>query len=93
MAFANQSEVYERLFQLNQCLEQAAAIVEQFRQEGVIHHLYAEKRGRAVEELRSDLSYVLTGMLHRRELEASVGLASKQIDQRTDQGIKSGTSR
>jgi hypothetical protein len=72
----SQSVLYERLFQLNQCLEQAAAILEQFRQEGVIHHIYAEKRSRAVEELRSDLSYVLTGMLHRRELEASVGLAA-----------------
>ena len=89
MAFANQSEAYERLFQLNQCLEQAAVILEQFRQEGVIHHLYAEKRSRAVEELRRDLSYVLTGMLHRRELEASVGLAPAQLEQQTEARIKS----
>jgi hypothetical protein len=76
-----QAALYERLFQLNQCLEQAAQIVEQFQQEGVIHHEYAGKRRKAIEGLRSDLSYVLTGLLHRRELEASVGLPSAQLEQ------------
>lgn len=64
--------LYERLFLLNRCLEQASEIIEQFRQEGVVHEAYAGDRQRSVEELRADLSHVLTGMLHQRELEACV---------------------
>ena len=63
---------YERLFQLNRCLEQVAEILEQFRQDEVIHPNYARRRTRAVEDLRADLSHVLTGMLHLKELEACV---------------------
>jgi hypothetical protein len=66
------SVFYERLFQLNRCLEQVAEILEQFRQEEVIHPNYARRRTRAVEELRADLSHVLAGMLHLKELEACV---------------------
>ncbi|HET8891150.1 MAG TPA: hypothetical protein VFQ41_19765 [Candidatus Angelobacter sp.] len=75
------SSHYERLFLLNQCLEQAGEIIEQFRQDGVLHAAYAGDRQRSVEDLRADLSHVLTGMLHRRELEACVGSARKQIEQ------------
>jgi hypothetical protein len=63
---------YERLFQLNRCLEQVAEILEQFRQDEVIHPNYARRRTRAVEDLRADLSHVLAGMLHLKELEACV---------------------
>jgi len=78
---ATQSVLYERLFLLNRCLEQVSEILKQFRQEGVVHEAYAGDRQRSVEDLRADLSHVLTGMLHRRELEACVGSARKQIEQ------------
>ena len=81
MVISSQSALYERLFQLNRCLEQAAEIVEQLKREGLIHPEYADHRRGAVEELRADLSYVLTGMLHQRELEACVGLAGKAVAQ------------
>jgi hypothetical protein len=68
----NHAALYERLFLLNRCLEQVSEILEQFRQDEVIHEVYAGDRQRSVEELRADLSHVLTGMLHRRELEACV---------------------
>lgn len=72
MPFTNRAVFYERLFLLNRCLEQVSEIIEQFRQEGVVHEAYAGDRQRSVEELRADLSHVLTGMLHQRELEACV---------------------
>ena len=75
------SALYERLFLLNRCLEQVSEILEQFRQEGVVHAVYAGDRQKNVEDLRADLSHVLTGMLHRRELEACVGSTRKQIEQ------------
>lgn len=81
MAFTNRAVLYERLFLLNQCLEQVGEIIEQFRQDGVVHEAYAGDRQRSVEELRADLSHVLTGMLHQRELEACVGSTRKQIEQ------------
>jgi hypothetical protein len=61
-------------------LEQVGEIIEQFRQDGVVHEAYAGDRQRSVEELRADLSHVLTGMLHQRELEACVGSAGAQIE-------------
>jgi hypothetical protein len=66
--------VYERLFQLNRCLEQAAEILEQLTQDGLMHAEAASHRRRIVEELRADLNYFLTGMLHRKELEEIVGV-------------------
>lgn len=78
---ANHSVHYERLFLLSRCLEQVGEIIEQFRQEGVVHEAYAVDRRRSVEELRADLSHVLTGMLHQRELEACVDSTRKQIEQ------------
>jgi hypothetical protein len=66
------SVFYERLFQLNRCLEQVAEILEQFRQDQVIHPIYASRRTRAVEDLRAELSHVLAGMLHLKELESCV---------------------
>jgi hypothetical protein len=72
MASATHAALYERLFLLNRCLEQVAEIIEQFRQDGVVHELFASDRLRSVEELRADLCHVLTGMLHQRELEACV---------------------
>lgn len=53
-------------------------VLEQFRNEGVIHAVFAEDRKRAVEELRADLSHVLTGMMHQRELEACVAATKIQ---------------
>lgn len=73
------SVFYERLFELNRCFEKAVETLEHFQQEGVIHPEYAANRKQAIEELRSDLSYVLTGTFHRQELEMSVGGAGKQI--------------
>ncbi len=75
MAIPGQSAFYERLFLLNRYLEQVGEIIEQFRQDGVVHAAYAGDRQRSVEELRADLSHVLTGMLHERELEACVAAA------------------
>jgi truncated hemoglobin YjbI len=71
---------YERLFQLNRCLEQVVEILEQFRQDELIHAVFANDRQQTVEDLRADLSHVLTGMLHQKELEASVALTRKQIE-------------
>ena len=70
MSVSSQSALYERLFQLNRCLEQAAEIVEQFQHEALIHSEYAGDRKRALEELRSDLSHALTGLLHQRDANA-----------------------
>lgn len=78
MASAIPSALYERLFQLNRCLEQAAEIVEQLEQEALIHPEYAAQRKRALEELRSHLSHVLTGLLHQKELEACVRAAQER---------------
>ena len=72
MSFTSRAAVYERLFLLNRCLELVSDILEQFRQEGLVHSSYAEDRHRSVEELRADLSHVLTGLLHQRELGACV---------------------
>jgi hypothetical protein len=71
---------YERLFLLNQCLEQVSEILEQFRQDELIHEVFASDRKGAVEDLRADLSHVLTGMLHQKELEASVASTRKKIE-------------
>lgn len=79
MASEAHTGLYERLFLLNCCLQHAAEIVQQLEQEGVIHPVYAGERKRALEDLRSDLSHVLTGMLHHRELEACVVLAQEKI--------------
>jgi hypothetical protein len=73
------ANLYGRLFRLNRCLEEAAEILEQFRQEEVIHPEYAGERRHALEDLRADLGCVLTGMLNRRELETRVGLARREI--------------
>lgn len=70
---------YERLFLLNRCFEQVEEILEQFRQDEVIHAVFANDRKRAVEGLRADLTHVITGMLHQKELEASVASTRKQI--------------
>ncbi len=70
---------YDQLFQLNRCLEQVSEILEYFRQQELIHPEYAEARRRSVEDLRSDLSYLLTGLFHHRELETCVGLAGQPI--------------
>jgi hypothetical protein len=77
MAATNHAALYERLFQLNRCLEQVSEIIEQFRQDGVVHAVFASDRQRSVEDLRADLSHVLTGMLHQRELEACVKAVRK----------------
>lgn len=74
------SSHYERLFLLNRCLEQVSEILEQFRKEGVLHAAYAGDRQRNVEDLRADLSHVLTGMLHQRELEACVTGVGKKLE-------------
>jgi hypothetical protein len=81
MTVSDHATRYERLFLLNRCLEQVSEIIEQFRQEGVVHAEYAGDRQRSIEELRADLSHVLTGMLHQRELESCVGSTRKQIEQ------------
>ncbi len=66
------SVFYERLLLLNRCLEQVSEILEQFRQDKLIHPVYADDRQRTIEDLRADLSYVVTGLIHQRELEACV---------------------
>jgi len=71
------STPYERLLQLNRCLEQVAEILEQFRQDGTIHAIYAGHRTRAVEELRADMSYVVAGVLSQKEFAACAGLVQK----------------
>lgn len=70
----------ERLFVLTRSLEQVVEILEQFRQDELIHDVFANDRQRTVEELRADLTHVLTGMLHQRELEATVASTRKQIE-------------
>jgi|GEM_PF-6633600 hypothetical protein len=83
------SSHYERLFLLNRCLEQVSEILEQFNNEGLIHAIFAGDRKRAVEDLRADLSHVLTGMLHQRELEACVAAAQvRREDPKKDEGQK-----
>jgi hypothetical protein len=77
MAFINQSELYERLFLLNQNLDQVKEILQQFREDGVIHAVFTAERLQSVEDLRADLSHVLTGMLHRRELEACMKVVTE----------------
>ena len=77
MSISSQSALYERLFLLNRCLEQAAEIVGQMEREGLIHPEYAGHRRSTLEELRADLSYTFSGLLHRRELESCVRLARK----------------
>lgn len=72
---------YERLFILNQCLEQAAEVLAQFEHDKVIHSEFARNKRQIIEDLRSDLSYVLTGMLHCSELEVCMELAQKQIEE------------
>jgi len=80
MTLTMKSLFYERLFLLNRCFDQVMEILEQFQQDEVIHEVFANDRKRAVEGLRADLSHVLTGMLHQKELEASVALTRKQIE-------------
>ena len=86
MAPSNHAALYERLFLLNRYLEQVAEIVEQLQQEGLIHAVYAGERKRTVEDLRADLSHVLTGMLHQRELEACV--KAVRIQKEPEQSIE-----
>lgn len=78
------SSHYERLFLLNRSLEQVAEIIEQFRQDGVVHEAYAGDRRQSVEDLRADLSHVLTGMLHQRELEACVKAVRTEPNSQTN---------
>jgi len=73
---------YERLFLLNRSFDQVMDILEQFQQDEVIHAAFANDRKRAVEELRADLSHVLTGMLHQRELEECVKAAKTEPEQK-----------
>lgn len=89
MAATNHAAHYERLFLLNRSLEQVAEILEQFRQDGVVHPVFAADRQRTIEDLRADLSHVLTGLLHQRELEACVAAVKIQVEQKPkddDQG-------
>jgi hypothetical protein len=71
------SVFYEWLFLLTQHLEQGIEMLELFRQEGSMQPEYFAHQRRIVETLRSDLTYVITGLLHRKELELSIGLADK----------------
>jgi len=71
---------YERLFQLNRCLEQVCDILDLYELDGVIHPLYAGARKRSIEDLRADLSHILTGMLHQRELEACVKAVRPKLE-------------
>ena len=72
---------YERLFILNRCLEQAAEVLAQFEHDNIIHAEFVRNKRQSIEDLRSDLSYVLTGLLHRGELELCVGLTQKEIEE------------
>ena len=47
-------------------------MLDMYELDGVIHPAYAGVRKRTIEGLRADLSHVLTGMLHLKELEACV---------------------
>jgi hypothetical protein len=80
MAASNHTALYARLFLLNRCLEQVSEILEQFRQDEVIHPVFASDRQHTVEDLRADLSHVVTGMLHQRELEACVKAVRKPAE-------------
>lgn len=80
MTLPMKSLFYERLFLLNRYLEQVSEILEQFQQDEVIHPVFASDRQKTVEDLRADLTHVLTGMLHQKELEASVALTRRQIE-------------
>ncbi len=71
---------YERLFLLNRCLEQAGDILEEFKQEKLVHPEYADDRKQALQDIRADVSHVLTGLLHQQELEECVALAGIQIE-------------
>lgn len=75
---------YERLFLLNRCLEQVSEILEQLRQEELIHPVFAADRQHTVEDLRADLSHVVTGLLHQRELEACVAAVRVKDESKTD---------
>jgi hypothetical protein len=77
MAALNQSAHYERLFLLNRNLDQVKEILQQFREDGVIHAVFTAERLQTVEDLRADLSHVLTGMLHQRELDACVKVVTE----------------
>jgi hypothetical protein len=77
------SVFYERLFLLNRCLEQVSEILEQLRLEELIHPVFATDRQRTVEDLRADLSHVVTGLLHQRELEACVAAVRIQNKDQT----------
>jgi hypothetical protein len=81
---------YERLFLLNRYFEQVTEILEQFKQDQVIHPVFASDRQRTVEELRADLSHVLTGMLHQRELESCVGATQKKLESERKSGKQDG---
>jgi hypothetical protein len=78
------SVFYERLFLMNRCLEQVSEILEQLRQEELIHPVFAADRQRSVEDLRADLSHVVTGLLHQRELEACVAAVRIQDKNQTE---------
>jgi hypothetical protein len=82
VALLNQAVLYERLFLLNQCLEKVCAILDLYESDGVIHPLYASARRRALEDLRADLSHILTGLLHQRELEECIKAVRKEPEQR-----------
>jgi len=77
MPVSSQSALYERLFQLNRCLDQAAEMIEQFSREGLLHSEYAGPYKRELEGMRSDLSHLLTAVLHQREQEALRGRRAK----------------
>jgi len=75
---------YERLFHLNQCLEQVCDILDLYELDGVVHPIYAAARKQAPQDLRADLSHILTGLLHQRELEACVpSVQIKPVPERT----------
>lgn len=76
------SSHYEQLFLLNRCLEQVSEIIEQFRQDEIVHAVFARDRQRSIEDLRADLSHVLTGLLHQRELEACVKATKTEPEQK-----------
>ena len=87
MALLNHVVFYERLFLLNQCLEKVCAILDLYELDGVIHPVYATARKRTLEDLRADLSHILTGLLHQRELEACVaGVRIKKEQEQKDEG-------
>ncbi len=84
------SSHYERLFLLNRCLEQVVEVLKEFQQEKLIHPEYAKSRKRATEDLRSDLSGVITGLLCERERALGVALvrAESQQEQKDEGPVK-----